>query len=46
MQRCGVNQYSLAEGEDIDLALGAIQDIQDSYQPALMRSDLERVANG
>jgi uncharacterized protein (DUF934 family) len=46
MQRCGINQFSLAAGEDIDLALRAIQDIQDSYQPALIRSDLERIANG
>jgi uncharacterized protein (DUF934 family) len=46
MQRCGINQFSLADGEDSDFALRAIQHIQDSYQPALMRSDLERVANG
>jgi uncharacterized protein (DUF934 family) len=46
MQRCGINQFSLAAGEDIDLALRAIQDIQDSYQPVLMSSDLECVVSG
>ncbi len=46
MQRCGINQFSLADGEDTDLALRTIHDIQDSYQPALMRSGLECIKSG
>jgi uncharacterized protein (DUF934 family) len=46
MQRCGINQFSLADGEDAGLALRTIHDIQDSYQPVLMHSDLERLESG
>jgi uncharacterized protein (DUF934 family) len=46
MQRCGINQFSLADGEDVDLALDAFQDISESYQPPLQQMALGRVANG
>ena len=46
MQRCGINQFSLADGEDVELALDAFRDIHESYQPELMLAELGRVANG
>ena len=46
MQRCGINQFSLAEGEDVELALGAFQDISESYQPELVQVELGQAANG
>ena len=33
MRRCGINQFNLAEGEDIKAALAAFDDISDAYQP-------------
>ena len=46
MQRCGINQFSLADGENVDLALDAFQDISENYQPPLQQMELGRVANG
>jgi uncharacterized protein (DUF934 family) len=46
MQRCGINQFSLADGEDVGLALDAFQDISETYQPPLQQMELGRVANG
>jgi uncharacterized protein (DUF934 family) len=45
MQRCGINQFSLAEGEDVELALAAFQDISESYQP-LVQLEIRKAANG
>lgn len=33
MRRCGINQFSLAEGENVELALAAFAEISESYQP-------------
>ena len=33
MRRCGINQFNLAEGEDMEAALAAFDDISDAYQP-------------
>ena len=46
MQRSGINQFSLAEGEDVELALGAFADISDSYQPELLQLEIGKAANG
>ena len=46
MQRCGINQFCLAEGEDLELALGAFHDISDSYQPVLNPLEIGLAANG
>lgn len=46
MQRCGINQFSLAEGEDVELALAAFQDISESYQPELVQLEIGQAANG
>jgi uncharacterized protein (DUF934 family) len=46
MQRCGINQFSLDDGENVDLALDAFQDISENYQPPLQQMELGRVANG
>ena len=46
MQRCGINQFSLAEGEDVELALAAFQDISESYQPELVQLEIGKAANG
>jgi uncharacterized protein (DUF934 family) len=46
MQRCGINQFSLAEGEDVELALGAFADISESYQPELVQLEIGKAANG
>jgi len=46
MQRCGINQFSLAESEDVDLALAAFQDISESYQPVLQQIEPGLVTNG
>ena len=46
MQRCGINQFDLAAGEDPELALAAFADISVSYQPELSTPALDRVANG
>jgi len=46
MQRCGINQFSLAEGEDVKLALGAFADISESYQPELLQLEIGKAANG
>ncbi|MCP4877643.1 MAG: DUF934 domain-containing protein [Gammaproteobacteria bacterium] len=35
MQRCGINQFCLAEGEAVEPALTAFSDIRESYQPEL-----------
>ncbi len=43
MQRCGINQFSLADGENVDLALDAFQDISESYQPPLQQREPVRV---
>jgi uncharacterized protein (DUF934 family) len=45
MQRCGINQFGLAEGEDVELALGAFADISESYQPELVQLEPGQVAN-
>ena len=45
MQRCGINQFCLAEGEDVELALGAFQDISESYQPELVQTEIGKAAN-
>ena len=34
MQRCGFDQFELADSEEIDIALAAFSDISRSYQPA------------
>ena len=46
MQRCGINQFRLAEGEDVELALSAFQDISKSYQPELVQAEIRKAANG
>jgi len=46
MQRCGINQFSLAKGEDVELALGAFADISESYQPELIQAEIGKAANG
>lgn len=46
MQRCGINQFSLADGENVDLALAAFQDISESYQPPLQHREPSRITNG
>jgi uncharacterized protein (DUF934 family) len=46
MQRCGINQFCLAEGEDVELALGAFADISESYQPGRVPLEIGQVANG
>jgi uncharacterized protein (DUF934 family) len=46
MQRCGINHFSLADGENVGLALNAFQDISENYQPPLQQMELGRVANG
>jgi uncharacterized protein (DUF934 family) len=46
MQRCGINQFSLADGEDVDTALAAFADISVSYQPELAGPQLQQVAGG
>lgn len=46
MQQCGIDQFSLADGEDPDLALAAFADISESYQPELSRPSLDKVVNG
>ena len=33
MRRCGFDQFLLADGEEVDLALAAFSDINRSYQP-------------
>lgn len=33
MQRCGISQFCLADGEDAGLALSAFNDISKNYQP-------------
>jgi uncharacterized protein (DUF934 family) len=45
MQRCGINQFCLAEGEDVELALGAFADISESYQPELVQLEPGPVAS-
>ena len=45
MQRCGINQFSLAEGEDVELALAAFAEISDSYQPPVRGVDARPVAS-
>lgn len=35
MQRCGINQFYLADSEDTNLALSAFTDISNNYQPEL-----------
>ena len=46
MQRCGINQFGLADGEDTELALEAFADISESYQPELSLPRLDKVVNG
>jgi len=46
MQRCGINQFCLADGEDVELALAAFNDISESYQPELTQLEIGQVANG
>ena len=46
MQRCGINQFCLAEGEDLELALAAFHDISESYQPVLIQLEIGQAANG
>ena len=46
MRRCGINQFCLADGEAIDMALAAFADISESYQPELRQPQLQQVANG
>ena len=46
MFRCGINQFSLAQGEDIELALAAFTDISESYQPDSSECAFDRVVNG
>lgn len=45
MQRCGINQFSLADGEDAGLALAAFGDISRSYQPPLEAAKPVRAVN-
>jgi len=45
MQRCGINQFSLADGEDVELALAAFADISVSYQPEPSRPKQLQAAN-
>jgi uncharacterized protein (DUF934 family) len=45
MRCCGINQFSLAEGEDVELALAAFNDISNSYQPDTVQRQLARAAN-
>ena len=35
MQRCGIDQFELADGEQVELALNAFSDISRTYQPDL-----------
>jgi hypothetical protein len=35
MQRCGINQFRLADDEDVVQALSVFTDISQNYQPAL-----------
>jgi len=46
MQRCGISQFCLAEGEDVELALGAFDDISERYQPELVQLEIGKAANG
>ena len=46
MQRCGINQFRLADDEDVENSLAAFADISVSYQPELLRPQLQQVANG
>lgn len=46
MQRCGINQFRLAADEDIVNSLAAFTDISVSYQPELLRPQLQKVVNG
>jgi len=46
MQRCGINQFCLAVGEDAELALDAFADISESYQPARIQFEAGKVVNG
>lgn len=45
MQRCGINQFSLADGEAVDSALAAFADISVSYQPDWLPPQLDQAAN-
>ena len=45
MRCCGINQFSLAEGEDVELALAAFNDISSSYQPGTVKQELVRAVN-
>ena len=43
MRRCGINQFNLAQGEDMESALAAFDDISHSYQPAGSEIDQVRL---
>lgn len=45
MCRCGINQFSLAPGEDFDLALAAFGDIGESYQPDWAGGSIDGLAH-
>ncbi len=46
MYRCGINQFNLTQGEDIESALEAFSDISESYQPEAGEVALNKVVNG
>ena len=46
MYRCGINQFELAPGESVEMALAAFEDITASYQPAAAEARLPGVVNG
>ena len=46
MERCGINQFELAAGEDLELALLAFDDISENYQPDATELRLPGIVNG